>query len=103
MNAQQHVVPVRTNLTIFGILMGLLVLTVAAAFLPVPPTVNFAIAMAIATTKAVLILLFFMHVRFSNKLTWVFSTAAFVWLGILVFLTLCDYLSRDYWLEIPGK
>jgi cytochrome c oxidase subunit 4 len=97
----QHIVPIRTNLTIFGILMGLLVLTVAAAYLDLG-TFNFLLAMSIAVCKAVLIMLYFMHVRYSHKLTWVFSTAAFLWLALLLGITVADYLSRN-WLQIPGK
>ncbi len=43
-----------------------------------------------------------MHVRFSNRLTWVFSTAAFFWLAILLVFSLADYASRG-WLDIEGK
>ena len=63
---------------------------------------NFPIAMGIATAKMVLIILYFMHVRYSEKLTWVFSTAAFFWLLILIVGTLNDYFTRGV-LDVPGK
>ena len=43
-----------------------------------------------------------MHLRSSNRLTWVFSGAALLWFGILMALTLNDYLTRT-WLDIPAK
>jgi len=52
------------------------------------------VALTIACTKATLVILFFMHVRYSNKLTWVTVGAGFFWLLILITLSLSDYLSR---------
>jgi cytochrome c oxidase subunit IV len=97
----QHIVSVRTNWNVFIALMVLLVATVVFAYLPMG-RLHLATAMVIATVKAVLIILYFMHVRFSNRLTWVFSASAFVWLSILIVLSLSDYLSRG-WLAIDGK
>ena len=98
---EHHVIPVRTYLIIFAALFVLLFLTVGAYFINVGPF-NIMIAMTIAIIKALLIILYFMHVRFSNRLTWVFAGAAFFWLGILLGLTLTDYLSRA-WLAVPAK
>ena len=97
----QHVLPVRTNIAVFVVLLLLLVATVGAARLPLGDW-HVPIAMAIATAKAVLIILFFMHVLYSHKLTMVVSVASFLWLAIMVALTLNDYLTRDL-LHIPGK
>lgn len=97
----QHVLSVRTNVIVFLALMVLLVLTVAVAFLDLG-NLGLAIAMTIAVIKALLILLYFMHVRFSSPLTWIFSGAAFFWLAIMFALTLNDYLTRG-WLELAGK
>jgi cytochrome c oxidase subunit IV len=97
----QHVVPLRTNLIVFATLMVLLLATLGAAYLPLG-RFHLATAMLIAVVKAVMVILIFMHVRFSNRLTWVFSSAAFVWLGILIVITLSDYLTRGL-LNIPGK
>jgi cytochrome c oxidase subunit IV len=52
------------------------------------------VALAIAVTKAVLVILFFMHVRYSDNLTMITVTAGFFWLMILITLSLSDYLSR---------
>jgi cytochrome c oxidase subunit 4 len=52
------------------------------------------VALAIACTKAVLVILFFMHVRYSSRLTMITVSAGFFWLLILITLSLSDYLSR---------
>jgi cytochrome c oxidase subunit 4 len=55
---------------------------------------NTPIALIIATIKAVLVILFFMHVIHSTRLTWVVIIASFLWLGVLFVLTFADYLTR---------
>ena len=55
---------------------------------------NAAIALGIASAKMMLILLYFMHLRYRRRLIWVFAGAGFVWLLILIELTLSDYLTR---------
>ncbi len=97
----QHVISLKTNLLVFAALMILLVATIGVAYLDLG-SVGLAIAMIIATTKAVLIILYFMHVRFASRITWIFSSAAFFWLLIMLALSLNDYLTRG-WLLIPGK
>ena len=86
---------------VFIALMVLLVLTVVAAKMNLEG-LNLTVALAIAIVKAVLILLFFMHFRDSDKLTWLVGAATIVWFGILIVLTLNDYQSRD-WTGMPGK
>jgi cytochrome c oxidase subunit 4 len=102
----QHIMPVRTNVQVFAILLVLLFATVVGAYLPLGP-LHFPVAMAIAVAKAVLIVLFFMHLLHSHRLMMVVSAAAFLWLGIMIALTLSDYLTRTGshwgWLDIPGK
>ena len=97
----QHIMPVRTNVTVFVLLLVLLFATVAGAYLPLG-VLHFPVAMTIAVAKAVLIVLFFMHLLYSHRLTMVVSVAAFLWLAILIALTLSDYLSRGS-LGILGK
>ena len=99
--AHGHVLPIKTYLAVYGALMVLLVATVGAAFINIEPF-NFALTMVIALAKAIMILLIFMHVRYSERLVWVFSSAAFLWLAILIVLSLNDYFTRG-WLNIPGK
>jgi cytochrome c oxidase subunit 4 len=52
------------------------------------------VALVIACTKATLVILFFMHVRYSSKLTMITVCAGFFWLLILITLSLSDYLTR---------
>ncbi len=99
--SSQHVMPVRTNVTIFIILLVLLFATVGAAYLPLG-ALHVPFAMTIATAKAVLIVLFFMHLLYSHRLTMIISIASFLWLAIMIALTLNDYLTRGV-LHIPGK
>jgi cytochrome c oxidase subunit 4 len=101
MSEHEHILPVRNYLYVYAALMVLLVATVGAAFINIEPF-NFALTMVIAVAKAVLILLIFMHVRYSERLVWVFSSAAFLWLFILIWLSLNDYFTRGM-LNIPGK
>jgi cytochrome c oxidase subunit 4 len=100
-----HIIPPRIYFLVFAALMGLLVATVAGAYIKLPESLHWlhlTIALGIAAAKAVLIVMFFMHVRYSNRLTWVFASAAFVWLAILLVFSLSDYASRG-WLDIEGK
>jgi cytochrome c oxidase subunit IV len=57
---------------------------------------NLPVAMLIAIVKAVLIMLFFMHVKYSSKMVMLFSGVAFIFLFILVGLTMSDYLTRGW-------
>ena len=62
--------------------------------------------MTIAVTKAMLVLLFFMHVRYSSRLIWVVVCSMFFWLFILLALTLSDYRTRDWFspaVHGPGR
>jgi cytochrome c oxidase subunit 4 len=88
-----HVVPTRVYYTIFLALMVCTAVTVGVAFVDLGP-LNTVVAMAIAVFKATLVVLFFMHVKYSARLTWVVAVASVVWLGILLALTLADYGTR---------
>lgn len=92
----QHVFTIRTNLIIFAILMALLVLTVLAAVAVDLGPLEIPVAMTIALVKAVLIMLFFMHLKFSSRLTWLFAGSGTLWLVILIAFTLSDFLSRGW-------
>ncbi len=54
------------------------------------------ISLAIAAQEAVLVVLYFMHVRYSSRLTWVVVAGGFLWLAIMVGLTMSDYLTRGF-------
>lgn len=94
-----HVLPISLYLTIFGGLMVLTVVTVAVAWVDLG-SLNIVVALAVAVIKATLVVLFFMHLKYSSKLTWVVLGAGFFWLGILLSITLSDYLTRG-WLAAP--
>ncbi len=96
-----HIIPFRTNLAVFVALMVLLFVTVAAAYLDLGAW-GLPVAMTIATIKAALILLYFMHIRYASRLQWMFSTAALLWLGIMILIIMSDYISRG-WLNVDGK
>lgn len=96
-----HISPTSTYYAVFGALMLGTALTVAAAFVDFPAQMNFPIAMAIAVTKATLVILFFMHVKYGSKLTKMIVGVAFFFLGILLTLTFSDYLTRG-WYTAPG-
>jgi cytochrome c oxidase subunit 4 len=74
-------------------LFALLVITVGAAYVNLGP-LNTPVAMLISLSKAVLIVWFFMHVRRADPLTQIFVVAGFFWLGIMLTLTLSDFLTR---------
>ena len=92
-----HVIPKRVYFTIFAILLTLTFLTVLIAFKNLGE-MNAVVAVGIAILKATLVILYFMHVRYSDRLTWVIVIAGFSFLGILLALTLADYLTR-IWLH----
>jgi len=88
-----HYVPIRIYLAVFAALIAGTAITVWAAFQDFG-ALNTVIALAIAAIKATLVILYFMHVRYSKPLTWVFIGAGILWLGILITLTVSDYVSR---------
>ena len=92
----EHVVSKKTYFGIFGALMILTILTVIVARIDLGHGWNDIVALTIAVIKALLVVLYFMHVRYSSRLTWVFVAAGFFWLAILIVLTLTDYASRGW-------
>jgi cytochrome c oxidase subunit 4 len=104
-----HIVPLGTYVAVFLALMVLLVITLLVYFFDptphLPPQfgwVGIVIAMTVATVKAVLVILFFMHVKYSTKLSWIFVATPFVFVFIMFLLTLSDYFTRGL-LETAGK
>ena len=93
-----HVAPKSMYYFVFLALLVGTGLTVAVAFVDLG-ALNNVIMLGIAITKALLVVLFFMHVRWSTRLTWVVAASGFVWLIILFGLTMMDYLTRGW---VPG-
>jgi cytochrome c oxidase subunit 4 len=83
---------------VFAALIVGTALTVAVAFVDLG-AMNNVLMLGIAMTKALLVVLFFMHVRWGTRLTWVVAASGFFWLLILFGLTMTDYLSRGW---VPG-
>jgi len=86
----------RTYYLVFAALMVLLVVTVAATYIPWGSRIGIVIAMAIAIVKATLVVLHFMHVKGSSGLTKVFVVAGLAWLAILMGITLIEYHTRPW-------
>ena len=97
-----HVVSTKLYSAIFGALLVMTLATAGAAFIDLGGNLNTVVAMLIAACKALLVILFFMHVRYSSRLTWVFVGAGFFWLMILLSLTLADVLSRRWLPTVVG-
>jgi cytochrome c oxidase subunit 4 len=90
----EHIVPRKTYIVVWGALMVLMILTAGLSRINLGEW-STVVALAIAAIKALLVILFFMHVRYeSQKMAWVFVVAGFFWLGILLALTMTDYVSR---------
>ena len=94
-----HIVPLWKYYLVFAALAVLLVLTLVAARLEFG-RLNIVIAMGIAALKALLIVLYFMHVRYSAPLIRVVAFGGLLWLCLATLLTFSDYLTRG-WVEYP--
>ena len=93
-----HVVPRRVYYAVFAALLVLTAITTAVAFVDLGPW-NTVVALGIAFLKATLVALFFMHVKYSSRLTQVIVAGGLFWLAILIVLTLSDFVSRG-WLPV---
>jgi cytochrome c oxidase subunit 4 len=91
----EHIVPTRVYYSIFGILMLCTLVTVLVAYVDLGPF-NIVAALTIAVFKATLVVLYFMHVKYSTRLTWAVVAGSVFWLGILLVLTMSDYLTRAW-------
>jgi cytochrome c oxidase subunit 4 len=91
--------PAESSLTslfaIYAALIILLLATVGANTLPLGPF-SLVVALLIAIAKALLVIFFFMHVRFASKTTWIFVACGFLWLSMLFTMTFTDYLTRTW-------
>ena len=91
-----HIGSLKVYFGVFMVLMFGTLVTILAAFRDLGPF-NAPIALVIATIKAVFVVLFFMHVKDSDRLTKITVAAAAFWLGILLVLTMTDFLSRTWY------
>lgn len=95
----EHVVGRKIYFLVFGALMVLTLTTVGVATIDLGP-MNIVAALVIAAVKATLVIMFFMHVRYSKPLIRLVVFAAVLWLAMLIGLTLTDFLSRS-WISSP--
>lgn len=96
-----HIAPVKMYVAIFLALMAGTAITVAVAYLDLG-FFNTAVALGVAVTKATLVVLYFMHVRWASRLTWVVILGSLFWLILLFAIGMTDYLSRG-WMGVPGR
>jgi cytochrome c oxidase subunit IV len=95
-----HVSPKSVYYSIFAALMVLTALTVFAAFVNLG-VFNFPVALAIAVIKSTLVILFFMHVKYSSRLTKLVVVTSLFFLVILLGETFMDYASRGMMPTLP--
>lgn len=96
--SESHVVSLKVYFAIFAALMILTFTTVEVARHDFGE-MNTIIALTIAFIKATLVILFFMHVRYSEKVIHVLVIASFFWLAVLIIITVSDYFTRP-WLNV---
>ena len=94
----EHIVSVRIYVLILLALLVGTAITVWAGLVDFPGPLNVIIALTIACIKATLVILYFMHMRYSQRLVWIIFVSALFWMGILFALTLSDYWTR-HWLS----
>lgn len=94
-----HIAPKTLYISIFGALMVLTGVTVFAAFVNLG-SLNAPVALAIATLKATLVVLFFMHVKYSSKMIKLVVVTSLFFLFILLTETLMDFATRG-WVNVP--
>jgi cytochrome c oxidase subunit IV len=96
-----HIIPTKFYVLIWAVLIILTATTVYAGSVDLG-VFNIVVALVIATIKGSLVVLFFMHLRYSTKLTMVTLVASLFWLFILFSLTMTDYISRA-WSTYGGR
>ncbi len=95
----EHVVPVRVYVAVFATLLVMTATTTVVSSVDLGPW-NTVVALGIAAFKAALVVLFFMHVKYSPRLTATVILGGLFWLGIMIALTFGDFATRG-WLPPP--
>ena len=90
-----HVVPVRVYVAVFVTLLVMTAATTLISGVDLGPW-NTVVALAIACFKASLVVLYFMHAKYSPKLTRVVIFGGLFWLAILLTITFSDFVSRGW-------
>jgi cytochrome c oxidase subunit IV len=98
-SSENHIVSPKIYITIFAALMVCTILTVYAATVDLNhlfPGLNIIVALVIACFKASLVVLFFMHGKYSPKRTQMVIVCSVFWLAVMLFMTMSDYISRPW-------
>jgi len=98
-SAEHHIVSPKIYFAIFAALMICTALTVIAAKVDLNqyvPGLNIIVALTIATFKAALVVLFFMHGKYSSRRTQLVIICSVFWLAVMLFMTLSDYFTRSW-------
>ena len=108
---KEHVAPPRLYLKVLLGLLALLVITIVMAFIDIDGWThahhlgagwNTGIALTIAVLKGLLILMFFMHIKYSTRLTKMIVGCGIFWLILLLFIVMADIWTRS-WMGVPGR
>jgi cytochrome c oxidase subunit IV len=98
----EHVVAKKTYFMVWGALICLTAVTAAVSFVDLGQWSG-PVAIFIASGKALLVIFFFMHMRYENqKMVWIWAIAGVFWLSILFVLSMADYTTRGF-LNVPGR
>jgi cytochrome c oxidase subunit 4 len=100
-HSENHIVPKRVYFFIFATLIALTWVTALVSRIDLGRW-NIFVALAIAILKASLVILFFMHVKYSTRLTKFIVVCGFFWLSLLLFITMADLWTRS-WMGVPGR
>ena len=96
MTSHSHpTISLRVYFAVFAALIAFTLITVAVAFVDLG-VLNTVVALTIAAVKAILVLLYFMHLRYTSRLNWAFAATGFVWLVFIIGLTMSDMVSRNW-------
>jgi cytochrome c oxidase subunit 4 len=100
-HSEHHIVPKRVYALVFLALIVLTWVTALVSRIDLGRW-NIFVALAIAIIKASLVVLFFMHVKYSTRLTKFIVACGFFWLMLLLFITMADLWTRS-WMGVPGR
>jgi cytochrome c oxidase subunit 4 len=92
--SEPHVLPLKTYFAVFGALLVLTVLTVVVSVIGLPPTLSIIVAMIVASMKAALVVLWFMHLKFDDRFYSLIFVISIFFLGLFFVFTAMDALTR---------
>jgi cytochrome c oxidase subunit 4 len=95
-----HQSSVKSYLAVWAVLMVLLAVTVGVAYIHLG-ALNTPVAVLIATVKAGIVMLYFMHIRYNRWLVWLFAVLGFLFVAHMLVWIIADYATRG-WLAPTG-